>query len=101
MLDYFVLLTCPGCLVEVDGDGVVVVEEGGVGGGAEGHTHPIAETARAHTDRREYLLRSTINKYQETISSNLKINKYQIPGDPCQPPGEDLLSYQSSSSSLD
>ena len=61
MLDYFVLLTCPGCLVEVDGDGVVVVEEGGVGGGAEGHTHPIAETARAHTDRRENL---NINRQQ-------------------------------------
>ena len=55
MLDYFVLLTCPGCLVEVDGDGVVVVEEGGVGGGAEGHTHPIAETAGAYTERGQNL----------------------------------------------
>ena len=43
-------LTCPGGLVEVDGDGVVAVEEGGGGGGTEGHTHPVAETARAHTD---------------------------------------------------
>ena len=52
---YCVILTCPGSLVKVDGDGVVAVEEGGVGGGTEGHTHPIAETARAHTDRRQYL----------------------------------------------
>ena len=57
-------LTCPGGLVEVDGDGVVAVEEGGGGGGTEGHTHPIAETARAHTDRGQYLTTSTINKYQ-------------------------------------
>ena len=62
------MLTCPGRLVEVDGDGVVAVEEGGGGGGTEGHTHPVAETAGAHTDRRQYL---NINTYQHHYSLHI------------------------------
>ena len=42
-------LTCPGGLVVCDGEGAVVVQEGGKGRRREGHTQAVAHTARAHT----------------------------------------------------